>query len=75
MIVKPFYFSSSSVSQVLSNLQCQQSYSDLTVNQLCAGRAGKDSCQGDSGGPLTFVDGGGNHDQVQIIFDGKSIRD
>lgn len=60
---------------VLSNAACKSTYSDLTINQVCAGKAGKDSCQGDSGGPLTFIDGGGNHDQIGVVSYGIGCGD
>ncbi|CAH1789231.1 unnamed protein product [Owenia fusiformis] len=44
---------------VISNSQCQNSYSDIFPSSLCAGLDNEgDSCQGDSGGPLQYNDNG-----------------
>uniref|UniRef100_A0A2P2HX16 Trypsin-1-like n=1 Tax=Hirondellea gigas TaxID=1518452 RepID=A0A2P2HX16_9CRUS len=37
---------------VISNVQCLNSYSQITDTMVCAGETDKDSCQGDSGGPM-----------------------
>ncbi|CAL8301588.1 unnamed protein product [Merluccius merluccius] len=41
---------------VVSNQQCNEAYSIITDNMICAGltEGGKDFCQGDSGGPMVY---------------------
>jgi trypsin len=53
---------------VISKAKCTSyaEYENVTDNQICAAKAGKDSCQGDSGGPL-FQTVGGHKVQVGLV--------
>jgi trypsin len=53
---------------VISKAKCTSydQYQNVTDNQICAAKAGKDSCQGDSGGPL-FQTISGRKVQVGLV--------
>lgn len=54
---------------VVSNALCNNQYRGLiTIDMMCAARAGKDACQGDSGGPIVMKGTNPGEDRIVGII-------